>query len=217
MHTSNLSSSDSPHLTDQEKDSIDANSKSFLRDLAASLTQLASAESLRRETSARILAKKYDKGFFGKWAAGAGAAERSPGQRSEEEKLETLKVVRESVVWFLQQKLEVAGELQRKMMERRLEREIEKGRSVLYKSRGGSVNPLDSSQVGHEAANGHGPEGRSERRQKGASGDQGVGLEMEEQTRREIEQQLSPEQLQLFAKENQDMLKQYEDTLDQVR
>ena len=40
---------------------------------------------------------------------------------------------------------------------------------------------------------------------------------MEEEDRRQIEQQLTPEQLQLFAKENQDMLKHYEDTLDQVR
>lgn len=32
-----------------------------------------------------------------------------------------------------------------------------------------------------------------------------------------IEQQLDPEQLQLFAQENQDMLKQYEDQLDKVR
>lgn len=32
-----------------------------------------------------------------------------------------------------------------------------------------------------------------------------------------VEQQLDPEQLQLFAQENQDMLKYYEDTLDQVR
>ena len=39
----------------------------------------------------------------------------------------------------------------------------------------------------------------------------------EDESRRDIEQQLSPEQLQLFARENQDMLKQYEDTLDQVR
>ena len=40
---------------------------------------------------------------------------------------------------------------------------------------------------------------------------------MEEEDKRQIEQQLTPEQLQLFAKENQDMLKHYEDTLDQVR
>jgi hypothetical protein len=31
------------------------------------------------------------------------------------------------------------------------------------------------------------------------------------------EQELSPEQLQMFEKENQDMLKHYESTLDQVR
>jgi len=36
-------------------------------------------------------------------------------------------------------------------------------------------------------------------------------------TQSSIEQTLSPEQLQLFAQENTDMLKHYEDTLDKVR
>lgn len=96
-------------------------------------------------------------------------------------------------------------------MERRLEREVERGRSVLYKVRGssGGGDGLDMSGGG-----GEGPDGRMRDEKSAYRGGGGVN---EDESRREIEQSLSPEQLQLFARENQDMLKQYEDTLDQVR
>ena len=93
-------------------------------------------------------------------------------------------------------------------MERRLEREVEKGRSVLYKV-SGSVG----AGVGMSGSGGNAPNG-SVGDKKNA--DRGGGM-AEDENRREIEQSLSPEQLQLFARENQDMLKHYEDTLDQVR
>ena len=90
-------------------------------------------------------------------------------------------------------------------MERRLERELERGRSVLYKTKGGGVN-------------GHVPGGEPATvNQKGRGFSGGQGAKLDDEGKREIEQQLSPEQLQLFASENQDMLKQYEDQLDQVR
>lgn len=127
----------------------------------------------------------------------------------EEEKRRGLDGCRDGVIWYLGRKLEKAGETQREMMERRLEREVERGRSQLYvvKEKGGlgegRVNGYTGSVSGGEASF------------KGREG--GIDIEREEEGRREIEQQLSPEQLQLFAQENQDMLKQYEDTLDQVR
>jgi hypothetical protein len=84
------------------------------------------------------------------------------------------------------------------MMEKRLRREMEKNKSALAKSRapipelGGFDNapipPTRSSTAAH--------------------------LEMQQV---DPEQELSPEQIQMFEKENQDMLKHYESTLDQVR
>ena len=41
-------------------------------------------------------------------------------------------------------------------------------------------------------------------------------LELEEE-RRSVEERLSPEQLQLFEKENGDLMRMYEDQLDQIR
>lgn len=117
---------------------------------------------------------------------------------------------RDSVLWYLGRKLEAVGETQRGMMERRLEREVERGRSVLYKVKGEMGGVSD----GGGSINGFAGEGSGGR---GGSKYGGRGAEVEDESRREIENQLSPEQLQLFARENQDMLKHYEDTLDQVR
>ena len=100
-------------------------------------------------------------------------------------------------------------------MERRLEREVERGRSVLYKV-GGGVGAGEGMDGGGMSGGGGG--GLKERAGgEGRNVYRGGGGMVEDEGRREIEQQLSPEQLQLFARENQDMLKQYEDTLDQVR
>lgn len=189
-------------------------SKTVLRDLNAGIRQLASAEQIRRDTEARISSKRYAKGVLGRWAAGASGGDKSPEQAVEEARREMFAMHRDSVVWYLGMKLEGVGEVQRGMMERRLEREVERGRSVLYKVKGSRGADEGSDGVGvdgggGECLNGRPREGKSEYRAGG-----GVG---EDESRREIEQQLSPEQLQLFARENQDMLKQYEDTLDQVR
>lgn len=120
---------------------------------------------------------------------------------------------RDSVLWYLGRKLEGVGEVQRGMMERRLEREVERGRSVLYKVKGDM-----GGMSGVEGINGFAEEGGGRVGERGnGSGYRGGGGATEDESRREIENQLSPEQLQIFARENQDMLKHYEDTLDQVR
>lgn len=187
---------------------MDASSKQVLRDLNASVRQLAEAENIRRTSQSKVLENKYSKGLLGRWAAGASGGEKSPEQALEESRRGVFDMHRDSVLWYLGRKLEEVGEVQRGMMERRLEREVEKGRSVLYKVRG-SAAALENGAAG--GSNGHAAEGSSGGGYKGAKG---VAVE---ESRREIEQQLSPEQLQLFARENQDMLKHYEDTLDQVR
>ena len=105
-------------------------------------------------------------------------------------------------------------------MEGRLEREVDRSRSVLYKTRGsmvasGSSMPGFESPMTGGGRNGYGDGGV---RTGGGGGLRaGKAAQMEEEDRREIERQLSPEQLQLFAQENNEMLKMYEDQLDQIR
>lgn len=101
-------------------------------------------------------------------------------------------------MWYLQRKLEDAGNVQGTMMEIRIQREVEKSKSVLWKSRAGNV-PYEKFEPS-SLPDGQDAEGRN----------QSAGQD-------NTETQLSQEQLQLFAQENQDMLKHYEDTLDQVR
>lgn len=108
------------------------------------------------------------------------------------------------------------------MVEKRVEREVEKSRSVLYMSRG--AGGAASTAPGEGGGEDFSAKGSMNGAIKGLhdynavdGGAKSRGGELEEEDRREIERQLSPEQLQLFAQENQDMLKRYEDTLDQVR
>src|SRR5450432_1821125 len=89
------------------------------------------------------------------------------------------------------------------MMETRITREMEKNKSVLYKARGrpmaelGGFDNVRVPPVKHEGS-------------KGAQSD-------EQRQQQNPDEELSPEQLQMFEQENQDMIKHYEATLDQVR
>ncbi|KAI9774601.1 MAG: hypothetical protein M1840_002850 [Geoglossum simile] len=203
------------YLTDAQRDEIDAESKQLLRELNAAIRNLADAELIRQNTEAVLEKKKHARhtfGALGRWAA-SGLQETNEEERLSEARFRSTNVHRESVIWYLRRKLEECGELQRGMMETRLVRELEKSKSALYKVQGTTTMPLK--------ANGD-TSGVSPISGINAMGGPRKGVEqngalMDEQESREIEEQLSPEQLQLFAQENQDMLKHYEDTLDQVR
>ena len=201
-------------MTDKQRDQIDAESKSTLRDLNAGIRQLADAEQLRQNTDVRLAAKRRARNGFktlGRWAAGGvgEVSKKSPDEELEDARQNTVKVHRESVIWYLRRNLEEAGEIQRGMMELRLEREVERSKSVLYKTKGTRASPDFSDS---DMTNGNGTAMANGRLYQG-----GKAAMTDEVERKKIEQQLSPEQLQLFAQENSDMLKHYEDTLDQVR
>ena len=206
------------YFTDAQRDQIDAESKATLRDLNAGIRQLEEAEQLRRHTEYTLAeGKKAKFGFsaLGRWAAGdVGVAARTPEVALEAARQETIKVYRESVVWYLRKKLEEATELQSEMMQTRLDRELEKSKSVLYKARGA---------VGGDSAFGVSNDvtilveaGGSSRNHYVTKSNQS-GNPAEEEKEKRIEQTLSPQQLQQFAQENSDMLRHYEDTLDKVR
>lgn len=164
-----------------------------------------------------LLRKKFGLDFknsaLWKWAAGGGQVETggtgSAEQRRLEETERTLKTIRENVLWWLRGRLEGVAEVQRGMVEKRIERIKEKEKSVLHKM----------SSVPGVGAGGFGP------------GSDGGGLSMrdrptasdilpdviDEKEKAEIESKLSPEQLQLFAQENDGLLKHYEDTLGKVK
>ncbi|KAI9678198.1 MAG: hypothetical protein M1817_006143 [Caeruleum heppii] len=203
------------YFTDAQRDQIDAESKQVLQELNGAIRNLAEAEQLRQKTEASLTQRKHRKlglGFVSRWAAGDSDTGKSPDEEMEEVRANAIKVHRDSIIWFLRRKLEQCGEVQRSMMEIRLVREVEKSKSVLYKTRGSSVVPaVGASTNGDVSGRASGLDPGAAKRRAGRS------AHLEETERSQIEEQLSPEQLQLFAQENQDMLKHYEDTLDQVR
>ncbi|OQD74023.1 hypothetical protein PENDEC_c012G02313 [Penicillium decumbens] len=196
------------HLTDPERDAIDSSTALLLRDLATSISNLASAESLRQETESTILRKKYGHSpagqFLFRWAGGSGIEDegKPEDQVLAEERAKTIRTVREGVLWFLRTGLEGAASAQREMVEKRIERVREKEKSVLYKS---AVHGTTASSGAHEY---------SAAKWSLPTPDAVVMSEAEEA---KIEAQLSPEQLQLFAEENDSMLRHYEDTLGKVQ
>ncbi|KAI9839156.1 MAG: hypothetical protein M1819_003149 [Sarea resinae] len=200
------------YFTDADRDRIDAESKQLLRELNGAIRNLADAEKLRQDTEATLVQRKRANngfGLLGRWAAGGMGHGKTPQEELEDARASGIKVHRESVLWYLRRKLEECGEIQRSMMETRLTREVEKSKSVLYKTRGirgmSGTEAEEAGELPRSMANST----------TGYVG--GRAVQMDEVEKREVEQQLSPEQLQLFAQENQDMLKHYEDTLDQVR
>lgn len=208
------SSSSSPptkHLTDHDRDSIDSSTALLLRDLSSSIANLASAETLRRETQASLLRKRFGDHLnnrLWKWAGGSGEGPvpRSGEQEDGEEAERTVKAVRESVLWTLRRGLEGAAEVQRGMVEKRIERAREREKSVLYKNK----------SVGKGEGNGV-PEERNVVATSASATGPVRDVSMGQEDVAAIEAQLSPEQLQLFEQENDSMLKHYEETLSKVQ
>ena len=193
-------------LTDAERNDIDASAKDLLRELNRAIVGLQDVEQLRQQvqtTSAQKRRAKRGLGALGRWAAGGAITAKSPEEELEEARSNTLKAHRESIIWYLQRALEECGRFQTSMMEIRLMREVEKSKSVLYKARG--TMPAMDEYSGSSNSYGTAVDYR------------GKASQIPEEERASMEQQLDPEQLQLFAQENQDMLKYYEDHLDQVR
>lgn len=113
------------------------------------------------------------------------------------------------------------------MVEKRIERVREKEKSVLYKvaagkpaggngtgPRKGSVSVSERTGAGAGAGAGGAGAGASSFDPTFQAPDAAV---LSEADTARIEAQLSPEQLQLFAEENDSMLKHYEDTLGKVQ
>lgn len=144
-----------------------------------------------------------------------------PIQQREEERMKTTGAWRESVVWYLGRKLEGAGEVQRGMVEKRVERELEKSRSVLHMRRGSlaAANMSDTAGGGGESpvlpTKWTAEEGGPMTNGGITNSWRANALPPAELT--EISESLTPEQLQLFAEENNELLTHYNDTLSQVR
>ncbi|KAF2423776.1 snare protein syntaxin-like protein 18/UFE1 [Tothia fuscella] len=202
-------------LTDAQRTHIDAQTRQVLTTISTAIKQLSEAARASSDLDSSLSQQKRHKeglGLLGRWAAGGGIKEKSPAELEEEAASETIRMHRDGVLWFLQRRLEAAGEMQRSMVEIRVNREVERSRSVLYKARGTSAMGMIDG-LGQGGSNNLG----GEQAWKGSSTMSGMDIEQDQQQRDMLESMLSPEQVQMFEKEQQDMLKHYSDELNKIR
>lgn len=200
---------DAKYLSDSQRNEIDAQAKLSIHQLKDAIEKLGAAEQVRQETQTQVALKKRAKqglGALGRWAAGGAITAKSVEEEIEEAKANTIKEHRRGIIWTLDLQLEQCVLFQTDMMEIRHMREVEKSKSVLYKAR--TTGPGSSDYGGINGSHNAGSESGDYRAKSTYNPDESSAA---------IEKQLDPEQLQLFAQENQDMLKQYEDQLDKVR
>lgn len=155
-----------------------------------------------------MIQKKFARGLgaLGAWAAGGTQTNKSPEHVVAEERVNSINTHRDSVLWLLRHRLQECVKTQQDMMEIRLMREMEKSRSVLAKSRRPDAPSLST------LGNMHGAGSPVE-----SKGKANQALSPNEAQPPSLGGDLTEEQIQMFEKDNQDMLKFYESTLDQVR
>ncbi|KAI1748460.1 hypothetical protein F4782DRAFT_517210 [Xylaria castorea] len=196
-------------LSDREREEIDANAKKMLRELNASIRRLADIEQARADIEGKLLQKKFVRGLgaLGAWASGGASISKSSEHAAAEDRVKTISTHRDSVLWLLRHRLQECVKTQQDMMEIRLMREMEKSRSVLAKARGQDIASL------HNPAGPIEPPGSTIDWRNGSS----QTLPRDRAPSYDATNDLTPEQIQVFERDNQDMLKHYESTLDQVR
>lgn len=188
-------------LTDAQRTHVDNETRQLLTTISGAIRQLAETAQISLDLDESLAQQKRSKGgFLGRWAAGGGTTSKTPKEMEEADRRNTIKRHRDGVVWFLQRRLEGAGEMQRSMVEVRVKREVERSRSILYKTRGPGIS------------DGIGVSGGSSNYLSATE------LEKEQgQERKAMESSLSPEQIQLFEREQEDMLKHYNSELNKIK
>jgi hypothetical protein len=203
------------HLNDSQREAIDSETSSVLRDINKKITDLTSAVGLQHDTATKVLEQKYGKpsGVLWRWAAGDGDtpdAGKPQKQVDEEGQLRTMKMFRDGVLWYLGKVLKDAITVQQEMVEKRLEREQQKQMSMLYspRNKGFAASQSADSSIANlmdGVPTGQDLRGHDEYKPWNDAS-QGAG----------VEQNLSPEQLQLFEEENRGIFEHFNDQLTKV-
>ena len=132
--TSREAQDEPQYLTNHQRDSIDAEAKATLREVNGAIKQLTNAEETRQATERALIGQRRrgrGLGVLGRWAAGGVDNERSAQEVEEDGRVADVATCRNSVIWFLQRALEECGRQQSSMMEIRINREVEKEKSIL--------------------------------------------------------------------------------------
>ncbi|KAK6533908.1 hypothetical protein TWF281_005253 [Arthrobotrys megalospora] len=206
-HTSTLTTKqpDRRYFTDKERDEIDFEAKTMIKQYLQVIANLEDAEKTRVMLEKKTREKNLN---LRKWIQDL---RRGDEPDEEEEKSKWTALHREGVLWLLKNRLEKLSEIQREQQETRVMRAVEKNKSILENvafDKTGLV--IGSAAVQASKAAQMEAQAKAYKRSQTATA-------LEEEEGKDIEQVLSADQLQIFAKENQDMMNYYQDTLDQIR
>ncbi|KAL9105268.1 MAG: hypothetical protein Q9227_009527 [Pyrenula ochraceoflavens] len=205
------------HFTPTDRATFDTTTSTQLRSFNTLLQRFSSIETTRQDALRLNLERKYGKptGALWRWAAGSepvSSAPKSPEQDAEEGRAHALKTVRESILWYLGRNLQSAGAMYGEMVEIRVNREKEREKSILWKMDG----PGKATNM-NRAASTIAPEKTYMNGSTGPEPTPASRAAITEEESAQIEAQLTPAQLQLFAQENNSLLRHYEDTLSKVQ
>jgi syntaxin 18 len=198
------------YLDDEQREDIDAQTSQFLREINGNITDLTSAVSIHHDTATKVLEKKYGKpsGLLWRWAGGTDAdadAGKSEQQLDDEGRLKTLKSFRDGVLWYLNNRLNRVVITQQEMVGIRLDRERERQKSILYDARNKDVRlSIYETDYGDVDLRGH-----------DTFPDNGYNPTLDDQQTEG--QELSPEQMQLFERENHELFDHLNSQLDKVQ
>jgi syntaxin 18 len=205
------------NLTDGDRKAIEEDTKQLLTTLSRSIKDLAQNAHASTELSSLTRQAKRSKrnfGALGRWAAGGGEIAKTQEEVEQEAKEETARVHHEAVIWYLQMQLQRVSGMQRDMVTVRLQRTIEKDKSSMYKagfdsdSFGLGPAPVQKARLHHsKGANGS------------ATGGDLVMLDFDQKDGdgSAFQSSLSPEQIQMFEAEQEDMVKHYNSELQKIR
>ncbi|EXJ80797.1 hypothetical protein A1O3_07081 [Capronia epimyces CBS 606.96] len=200
------------HLSDSQREAIDSETSSVLREINNKITNLSSAVNLQHDTATKVLEKKYGRpdGLLWRWAGGDGDtpdAGKSQKQIEEEGQIRTTKSFRDGVLWYLSKRLNDAVLVQQEMVEKRLERERQKQMSALHDPRNKGVRASREAEF-----NVDGPDALPNRDMRGHD----EYKPWVDPTLKGPAQELSAEQLQLFEEENRSIFEHYNNQLAKV-
>jgi hypothetical protein len=200
-------------LTDADRAAIEASTTSLLQTLSRAVDDLAAAARAAADLHAALAARERDArglGVLGRWAAGAGVGggvAKTEEERRREDEERDLALHRGGVVLGLKAELGRVAGVQAGMVEVRLRRARERGRSALHMQQ-----QRRQQRVGGDA--GWRAGGETEARMEAA---RAVRAEDEEKKEEGVESLLSPDQIRVFEREQEDMVKFYNSELLKIR
>jgi syntaxin 18 len=196
-------------MTDQQREELDLQAKTMLRELNSGIFILHDKEAKRRDDEGRRIRKKYGGGLgaLGSWAAGGKKTEE---HEAAEERAKCIEEHHEAVIWFLRKHLQSCASTQQHMMEVRLKREMEKSRSVLANATTPLAMPAMPAMPAPPSTADRQPQARENGQRLDAARSVSENLSGGHE-------ELTAEQVQMFEKGNQDMMSHYQERLEQVK